>query len=440
MTNVHVKYLAWEQGRAYYIRKIPVDLRFHFSSDGTKSRLKKSLGTTDPRIALKRRDKVHNSVEDKFDYIRKYGQVPDKLDAHEERVRLAAQMGFAYKPIEDLAGAPDEELHERLHYVTGTNEPLTTGVSGIRASVVLGSKGTPSLLLSDVWEQFLKLSQDKARHKSKQQLRIWTHARMRALNNLIEVVGNPDVMEFKRTQALTFKDWWLSRVRSGEVKENTANKDFENLRAIFQKLIDDLALDVPNQWRGIRIEPDEPSKRRSLTRVEILDCLFASNPLRTMNAECRAIVESCAELGTRPIEIINREPSDIILNAEIPHIKIQRNQHGRLKTNASKRDMPLVGAALRAFQKFPNGFPRYVGNSAGCITAINKYFRDHNIMPDGATLYSLRHGFKDRLTIAGAGDEMKKALMGHSLGKVDYGDGPPLYLRLEWLSKIVLNP
>ena len=440
MLEISVKYLAWQRGIAYYHRKIPIDLRFHYSTDGSREKIFKSLKTSDPRTAVKKRDQFHVELELEFDYIREHGRAPDILDAHEKRTQLAVQMGFDYKPMSEVAECPVEELHSRLICATDQTEALSSGVAVVRASAVLGSEDLPEMRLSDMWGRYAKLVRDKIRHKSEQQLRIWTHARKRAINNLISVIGDRNVVDVTRQDALNFREWWNDRVDAGEVKENTANKDFENLRAMTQKLIDDLALNIANQWRGIRIEPDDRQKRRSLTRQEILDHIFEGNPLMSMNPECRAIVEICAELGTRPIEIINREPGDIVLDDPIPHVKIRRNKYGKLKTKVSERDLPLVGAALRAFKKFPNGFPRYAGNSAGCITAINKYFRENNILPERATFYSLRHGFKDRLRAVDASDDLMKSLMGHSRGHIDYGEGTELEHRLRWLLKIVLQP
>jgi integrase len=64
------------------------------------------------------------------------------------------------------------------------------------------------------------------------------------------------------------------------------------------------------------------------------------------------------ETGARPSEIINLSKARIVLDAEIPYIRIQAE--GRLlKTDHSERDIPLVGLALEAMKRHPNGFPRY---------------------------------------------------------------------------------
>ena len=56
------------------------------------------------------------------------------------------------------------------------------------------------------------------------------------------------------------------------------------------------------------------------------------------------------ETGARPSEIINLSKVRIVLDAEIPCIRIQAE--GRLlKTDHSERDIPLVGLALEAIKR-----------------------------------------------------------------------------------------
>ncbi|MGY4487907.1 hypothetical protein ACVWWR_007098 [Bradyrhizobium sp. LM3.2] len=47
-----------------------------------------------------------------------------------------------------------------------------------------------------------------------------------------------------------------------------------------------------------------------------------------------------------------------MVDAEVPYIRIEAE--GRvLKTEHSERDIPLVGYALEAMKRHPQGFPRY---------------------------------------------------------------------------------
>jgi len=72
---------------------------------------------------------------------------------------------------------------------------------------------------------------------------------------------------------------------------------------------------------------------------------------------------------------------------------------------------------------------------------VNKFFEDHALREsERHTLYSLRHGFKDRLCDVETPEELKDALMGHDTKKPKYGDGHGLYLKLKYISRIALAP
>jgi len=442
MQSNRIKHLAWEQGHAFYIRRIPNDLRFLYSSDGSKWRIRKSLKTTDPKTAALARDRYHVQIEDEWAMLRAKACALSDKERFDLTMEYAAKMGFPHMPIEQLARGPVNDLHARLSYVTEQSEALTSGVSQARAEIVLCTQELPALDLESFFDEVLELYDDKLVHKSKEQVRVWSQARKRAINNLITVVGNKPFGEVTRDDARRFKSWWWDRVKAGEAKAGTANKDFEYLRAMFGKVIKARQLedDMKNVWSNIVLEVETKPKRPSLTREEAISSIFAGNPLWSMDPDCRAIVEICAELGTRPKEIMTREPEDIVLDAAIPHVIIRPNKFGKLKTLDSERILPLVGAALKAFKRHPQGFPKYAERTSSAITAINKYFRDNKIMPRGRTLYSLRHAFEDRLLVLGTQEKVKKILMGHSRGPIDYGDGPPLEHKLKILEQIALYP
>lgn len=112
-----------------------------------------------------------------------------------------------------------------------------------------------------------------------------------------------------------------------------------------------------------------------------------------------------------------------------------------LKTEDSRREIPLVGAALAAMKTRPNGFPSYRDRSASFSALVNKYLLNHGMRPTKQhSLYSLRHSFKDRLVAAEAPDSLIDNLMGHRTGKPKYGKGPPLELKLKFLESIAFKP
>jgi integrase len=144
--------------------------------------------------------------------------------------------------------------------------------------------------------------------------------------------------------------------------------------------------------------------------------------------------------GARPCEVLNLLPTNIVLDAKIPYIRVVPD--GRvLKTGSSERDIPLVGIALEAMRRFPKGFVRYFDNEDSFSAAVNKHMKKHGMKPSSRhSVYSFRHSFKDRLRALECPDELTDELIGHSSGKPQYGDGHGLHLKLKYLLMTALAP
>ena len=155
-----------------------------------------------------------------------------------------------------------------------------------------------------------------------------------------------------------------------------------------------------------------------------------------MNEDARLVLYVMIETGLRPSEIVNLRENTISLGAPIPFIRVTADGR-RLKTAHSEREIPLVGVALNALQLRPAGFPKYRDHSTGLSATVNKFLFENGLRPTkDHTLYSLRHSFKDRLVAAEAPDSLIDSLMGHKTYKPKYGKGPPLELKLKYLTQI----
>lgn len=432
------RYIKWRRGVANYYRHLPKDIRPLYSRDGSKLDIQISLKTRDPIEAERRRDEQHRKVEKLWEFFRTKGASPCAFDEYSKRARQAAEIGFDFEPMEEIFKGTIFELEARLMAVKKA-APAGSFAKDQVGEIVLGvDADLPPLLLSEALEKYWGFKRDFVAHKNDNQTRIWKNGRKRAMKNLISVVGDIDFNKFERSDGLEYREWWLDRVFDEDLKFDTANKDIEILCEVFQTVIDKLTLKKENLMRGLRLQGGDTENRMSISRQDALKCLFVDNPLRGLNSEARAIVEICAETGARPIEIVNREPGDIFLDEEIPYVFIRKNKYGHLKTKVSQRKLPLVGAALKGFQAYPEGFPTYAGKSTSAVNVIGKFLRENRVLPKGTTLYSLRHGFQDRLTELEVPPRVEKALMGHSPGKVSYGDGPMLPQLLKWMKRAAL--
>jgi integrase len=239
---------------------------------------------------------------------------------------------------------------------------------------------------------------------------------------------------------LKFADHWESRVGDGECGPGSAIQNISHITGMLSAVSKRYRLRLDPVFAGTRLEGERANSRPPFTAAFIVNRILAPGALDSMNEEERAAVHVLINTGARPSEIINLRRDRIILDAEIPHIQVRPDDRV-LKTDWSFRDIPLVGVSLDAMRDFPDGFPRYYDKGDSFSAVVNKYFEVHGLKPtERHTLYSLRHGFKDRLREVETPDELKDELMGHNPRKPKYGDGHGLRLKLKYISAIALRP
>jgi hypothetical protein len=111
-----------------------------------------------------------------------------------------------------------------------------------------------------------------------------------------------------------------------------------------------------------------------------------------------------------------------------------------LKTQESRRHIPLVGVSLAAMRLQPKGFPRYFDKGSTLSANVNKYLENHDLCPtEKHTLYSIRHLFEDRLTALNLSDKIQAYLMGHKYSRPKYGSPPTLDHLQSLLSKMAFR-
>ena len=124
--------------------------------------------------------------------------------------------------------------------------------------------------------------------------------------------------------------------------------------------------------------------------------------------------------------------ADLVLHHEIPYLVVQAHPWRTLKTSASDRKVPLVGASLWAAQRIAANstnkqyaFPRYNrsgqtnGNSASA--ALNKWLKSY--VPDGCSIHSFRHSMRDRLRAVNCPSDAIDQIGGWSKDTVGQGYG-----------------
>ena len=164
----------------------------------------------------------------------------------------------------------------------------------------------------------------------------------------------------------------------------------------------------------------------------------------------RCLLALISDTGLRLSEAAGLHREDLVIHHEIPHLIVQAHPWRTLKTSASDRKIPLVGASLWAAQRILSddthsvfAFPRYNrseqtnGNSASA--ALNKWLKSY--VPEGCSIHSFRHSMRDRLRAVNCPSEMIDQIGGWSKETVGqgYGSGYLLQSTQNFIKKIVLN-
>ncbi|QDW39035.1 tyrosine-type recombinase/integrase [Bradyrhizobium sp. KBS0727] len=354
----------------------------------------------------------------------------------EQARALARALGLHYKPVEAV-------VQEGLADILARVDQLALGArrdDAATTAAVLGGVPLPEIMLSTLCDEFFAAKRTASAKKSPGQLKKWMNGKRNAAALLISVVGDKAIHALTRDNALKFAEHWEQRVLDDEVKAGTANRNLTHITGMLRAVSKRHQLRLEPVFAGTRLEGDKARSRPPFTAPFIVSVMLAPGALDAMNVEERAAVHVIINTGARPSEIVNLRRPHIILDSNIPFIRIRPDDR-ELKTDQSERDIPLVGIALEAMRAFPDGFPRYRDNGDSFSAAVNKFFAEHSMKPTELhTLYSLRHGFKDRLRDARAPDELTNELMGHATGKPKYGDGHGLEVKLHYLSEIALAP
>lgn len=428
-------FLTRRNGTWHFARRVPVE----FAKFDRRGVIKHS---TRIKIANDRAGRRAARVAEKFnEELERYwsglsrGTANDSLSSYEEARRRARTMGFEYIENDQLLLQPAEARLERL-------EALFSGGAandqGARAAL-LGTEKKHIFTASLVFEEYEAITQVETRDLSPDQLRIWRNGRKRAVGRFVSIVGDKPVNELNADDAIDYCEWWRDRVTSGETDAKTANKDIGQLSRMLKDLSIRRRLGLADIFKGLRLRGETERPRVPYETSFIENQLFAEGALDGLNEDARLVLYVLADTGLRASEVVNLQASSIVLYASIPHVKILPDGR-RLKTADSRREIPLVGAALAAMRKRPDGFLRYRDKSSNLSATLNKYLMENNLRPTkNHTAYSLRHSFKDRLIAVEAPDSLIDSLMGHKTNKPKYGNGPSLELKLKYLQRIALR-
>ena len=415
----------------YYRRRVPRFIRPFYEKDI----IQVSLKTDSQKLAMQRATLFNNELERIWaDCVKDNGS--HNSDNQIARAKQISRLhGFSYLSADDIAKGNINDIIGRLGAVESHIDQNPEIVEA-----VLGKHKTSSMKISEAINHYFEFQKVNLLNKSANQIRKWKNPRIKAVNNFIDINGDLSASEINRDHILSLREWWFERIQSEGLSTGSPNKDFTHLRSLFSFIRDDQKIDLNIEHLFSRVRFTNVGNSRPPFPTDFIqDTLLNMDNLEGLHKECQYFLFAMADTGARPSELLGLDAGrgDIQLGAPIPYIYIRPSEKKSLKTNHSERQIPLVGSSLYAFKHLPKGFVHYNNKPDQLSANINKFLREHNLVPSGNhSVYSLRHSFEDRLTSVEPPEKVQAALMGHRYGRPRYGDGPTLEQKKRWLDRI----
>lgn len=275
-------------------------------------------------------------------------------------------------------------------------------------------------------KKFLKL---KA-HDRERKIRRWELSML----DFIAFGGDIDIRKITKTHAKDFMNWLVRKADNEEITEETARMKLSQVSMIVVDLLDKVFDIDENPFAKTRIEVSPKTEKaiKPFTHEHML----VVNELQPRFPAVRALMDIAECTGAGMRELVGLAPEDIVLDAEIPHLKLRPNRFRKyLKNDNRPRDLPLWGKALVAARKYPEGFPEY-RHEKGDEEARGEVNRMLKAVKIDRSWNSFRHRFKDMVENSGSDDMIRANLMGWAKGMdAKYGDGLGLQLKREAIEK-----
>ena len=162
------------------------------------------------------------------------GESDDKLAKLDAARELASLRGFKFMSATQVADLPVDQFLNRIEAIpdVGSGKPQVQD-----AAALLGGVEAPSLTISTALELYWTLAKDKTFGKSDDQIRKWRNPRIKAIKNLISVIGDKALHDIEPDDTLDFRDWLATRIQAGEIIPSSANKDLNQMGAVLKRVM-----------------------------------------------------------------------------------------------------------------------------------------------------------------------------------------------------------
>jgi integrase len=407
----------------YYRRRVPKDVQLLSPNKSTQVAI--SLRTKDPQEALKRGIEVNEKYEREWELIR--GGV--NIDGERLSHQLLDTFGLNSIPADEQREHKEanlEALSDHLDKITrgwGKASPPRE-LTFVEREAVSIIKGEYRPTLDDAEKTYLinkGWSEDDPSTR-KDALGVVRHFRLfktKFDGVALEDIKRRDVKEYLRE---------LVNQDGEALKTTTLNRMLSTVRRGVKEVFIEWEITRDSPFNSITIPNlgEDSESREPASRDVIEETLrFASdNDDQVVN-----LIGLIAGTGMRVNEAIGLEVTDLVIDSDTPHIRLQPNSARKLKTMQSERLIPLIGISLSSARKAliaaeRDGvqwlFPKYIhsthgtAKNGGASATLNKRLKNNVTCVESETMHSFRHGMNKLFKDAGVTEEVREQSLGWS--------------------------
>jgi len=417
--HMKVRYLLVQDGRSYYQRRVPLDLRSRYAG----ANVKVPLGNLDPIQAAKRISALA-AAQDRF-----WNAMRGNASLAPADLQDAARQMLLDAGLEEGIGLDHPVVDSFVNQLIEADRGR--GLMPVEELALRALKKPLPLLLSTALAHYLDNHKKGADADFVKRTKAdW--------NRLIGITGDIAVRDFGREQARQVRD----ALTAEGMRSTSVRRRLNVYRAIFAAIRREVDGSRVNPFERLEIVGlgDDASKREPFTNHELETVV---STCREIDDERRRAIALLAYTGMRLSEALGLVADDLMLEHECPYLVVRPHPWRALKTANSERLIPLVGyglvvaARLKADAPGKFIFPSYAteeGVSANTASAtLNKWLK--GVLTKPKTCHELRHTMRDLLRHAGAPKDVIDAIGGWSKDNIgdNYGLGHALKTKADYL-------
>lgn len=154
-------------------------------------------------------------------------------------------------------------------------------------------------------------------------------AAQRACTYLVEACGTKDLDGDSRADALKYRDYLIAKGLVG----SSVSRVMSSIRAVFNFAISEYALDLKNPFTGLYFDKTAGVSKR--LPIPIDDIRKVQEQCRIIDDEMRWLVALVSDTGLRLAEAAGLLKSDLVLDVEIPFVRVSVHPWRAVKTSGS---------------------------------------------------------------------------------------------------------